>query len=87
MLSITELCCDTHDRQSGCHGENQTHLFSQLPAERLELEAGWIAEVVAVNLSCQEDTELHHLLQHRGEDGLHSDVVVQLGWNKDKCAD
>lgn len=73
-------------RQRGCHGENQTHLFGQLPAERLELEAGWIVEVVAVNLSRQEDTELHHLLQHRGEGALHGDVVVQLGWSKDKCA-
>lgn len=54
------------------------NLFNQMPVERLELEAGWIVEVVAENLSCQEDAELHHLLQCSAAAGLRRDFIGQL---------
>lgn len=59
-------------------GEREANLFRELSAECLVLEAGWIVEVVTVRLSSQEDTELHHLLQHIGGEGLHGNIIVQL---------
>lgn len=58
--------------------EPETNLFSKLPAECLVMDAGWILKIVAVHLSCQEDAQLHHLLQHSGCRRQHSNVIVQL---------
>lgn len=55
-----------------------SNLFSKLSAERLVLEAGWIAQVVRVHLSSQEDAQLHHLLQSGGGGRLKGDVIVLL---------
>lgn len=63
--------------------EPETNLLSKLSAERLVLEAGWIFEAVAVYLSSQEDTELHHLLQHSGGRSLHGNIIVQLCHKKE----
>ena len=66
----------TSDREE--EPEPEKNLFSKLSTQCLELEAGRILEVVAVNLSRQEDAELHHLLKHGGCERLHGNVVVQL---------
>lgn len=59
-------------------GGLEPNLFGKLSAECLVLEAGWIGQAVTVHLSGQEDTELHHLLQHSGGGRLHGNVIVQL---------
>lgn len=63
--------------------EPETDLFSKLSAEGLVMEAGWIAQVVTVHLSSQEDAQLHHLLQHSGRGRLHGNVIVQLCHKKE----
>lgn len=55
--------------------ELEMNLVSKMSAERLELEAGWIIEVINENLSRQEDAQLHHLLQHGGAARLHGDFI------------
>lgn len=64
--------------------ETETNLIRKVSAEHLELEAGWIFEVVAEDLSSQEDAHLHHLLQNSGSGGLNGDFIEQLYHEKIK---
>lgn len=64
--------------------ELETNLFRKISAERLELEAGWISELVAEDLSSQEDAQLHYLLQNGGSRGLNGDFIEQLYHKKKK---
>lgn len=65
---------------------SESYLVSELLVECLVVEAGRVSESVAVPLSLQQDTQLHHLLQLDPLQHLHLYVICGFFGRLRRCS-